>query len=320
MAELMSRRLIAGRSFDASQADLFVSALGYESRSLYAARLLANSARRRVAIAFDSHGLLSYDANQTFLASAGFEFLPYDQASFLHTFKAILVRQEIASEEPLTVRVDVSSMSRPMIAQIVLALAEDPSRRSLHVEFLYCPAEFQEPSFTAAPIVVSQPVIPEFAGWSEAPERGVCAVVGLGFEYEQALGALEFLEPAASWAFIPKGFDKRFYEAVRDANKELIAGIPNPQVYKYSIQDPINCLNVLEGLIYGLVQGSRPVLVPFGPKIFALICIVVAQAYSPRVTVWRVSGEQEGEPVDRAASGQIIQLPICFERSSAKPE
>lgn len=312
----MSKKVVIGRPFERDEVDLFISALGYEGRASYAARALADGAGRRLAVAFDSVGRLSFEANRTFFREAGFQIHPYTHTLFLRQISELIDSLEASDDRAICARVDVSSMSRPMIAQVVVAMAETTTRRPLNVEFLYCPAVFQEPSLNPSPIVVSQPVIPELAGWSEAPERGVSAVVGLGFEYEQALGALEFLEPAASWAFVPKGFDDRYYLAVQRTNQDLLGGIPSAQRHEYKIQEPADCFRTLEGLIYGLTQDCRPVLIPFGPKIFALICMLVGQAYSPKVTVWRVSGEQEGELLDRRASGEIIRFPVCFEGNS----
>lgn len=293
--------------------DLFVSVLGYERRAVHAASLLGSRARRKLAVAFPDSTQCSYAENRLFYDRSGFRKVDYERSSFLTWFKEEL---RAAASEPigrgLSVSIDISSMSRPMIAQVVVALAETSVLNGSEVSFVYSPAAFEKPALTPVPIVVSQPVIPELAGWSEAPERAVSAIVGLGFEYEQALGALEFLEPAASWGFLPTGYDARYYQTVIQANRPLLQSIPREHLFEYSVQNPLSCFQALEGLVYGLVQDSRPVLLPFGPKIFALICMLVAQAHFPKVTVWRVSGEQEGEKIDREPSGQIIRLPVSF--------
>jgi hypothetical protein len=55
-------------------------------------------------------------------------------------------------------------------------------------------------------------------------------------------------------------------------------------------------------------------LCPFGPKMFALICMLVAQVHRPDVTVWRVSGGQSEQPFDHASAGMIYRLSIRFEQ------
>jgi hypothetical protein len=132
---------------------------------------------------------------------------------------------------------------------------------------VYCPAVFTRPSNIRQPVTVSQPVLPEFAGWSVQPERSVAAIVGLGFEFDQALGAIEFLEPAVAWTFIPFGEDPRFDQALAEANNDLLTALKPERMVRYNITDPYRCFVELEALTYGLMDNMRPIIVPFGPKL-----------------------------------------------------
>lgn len=296
---------------------LLVCALGYETRSSFIPRKFHARASRRVAIAFADRKVISYSDNQLFLTQAGFQIFQYERNSFLRRFYAELDEIELMHDEPVTrVLVDVSSMSRPMMAQIVVALSRIRGRRPLQVRFVYCPAVFVQPDPAKAPVAVSEPVIPEFAGWSDTPDRPAAAVFGLGYEYHQALGTLDYLEPASAWAFIPTGEDNRYDRAVSSANKEMYDLLGAEKIHPYRVDRPHEYYRIIETLVYGLIQDTRPILIPFGPKVFALVCMLVAQVHTPAVTVWRVSGEQVAEPSDRVASGKIIGLSVTFQSVS----
>ena len=113
-------------------------------------------------------------------------------------------------------------------------------------------------------------------------------VLGLGYENDKAIGAVEYIEPAAIWAFEPTGHDERYSKAIRQANKTLWDVLPQEKRLLYSVYHPFDCFVSLESLTYGLVRESRPILVPFGPKLFAVCCLLVSFAH-PMVSVWRVS-------------------------------
>ena len=85
----------------------------------------------------------------------------------------------------------------------------------------------------------------------------------------------------------------------------------------YDVDEPTSVYAALETLVYGLLQWSRPILIPFGPKIFSLCCLLIARTYTDDVTVWRVSGETLARPGDREASGKIISLKSAFARQPA---
>src|SRR5207244_3741987 len=143
------------------------------------------------------------------------------------------------------------------------------------------------------------------------PERPVAAIVGLGYEPDKAVGAYEFLEAASIWVFQPLSEDARYMRDVERANRTLLKRIPNGQKVTYRVDQPISCFGMLESVVYGMLSGSRPVLLPFGPKIFALCAMLVATIHRS-VPVWRVTAEQQGEPIDREPSSKIVAIRVVF--------
>jgi len=292
--------------------DLLITCLGYESRSLHVAERYTGAAERRLAVAFRDRLVGHYNRNNQFYIAHGYKILPFDTDGFLQALTSEISAVQSNVNAGPRLLIDISSMSRPMIATIVLALSRACEKSPIDVVFVYCPAIFTTPSELRQPVTVSEPVIPELAGWSIEPERSAAAIAGLGFEFDQALGAIEFLEPAVAWTFIPFGEDSRYDAAAENANQELLATVSPERIIRYDVNDPYQCFLQLEALTYGLIDSMRPIIIPFGPKIFSLLSFLVAMIHSPNVTVWRVSGEQVGVPEDRIASGNVISLRALF--------
>lgn len=292
--------------------DLFIGTLGYESRSSHLARKQLVNARRKVALAFPNEDYVSYLANRTFLNASGYDIVDNRRPTIAHLLQEMVEKHGTRSEVSVSVLIDISSMSRPMLADIIRLIAQLDAPHGVNATFVYLPAAYVKGNAEHAPVAVSQPVTPEFAGWTSTPELPITAVVGLGYEPDLALGALEFLEPTAAWAFIPTGEDRRYDDAVKEANRSLEVMLSDDRSMSYSVEEPARVHAVLETLVYGLVQRSRPILIPFGPKIFSLCCLLIAQNYAPSVTVWRVSGETLARPGDRQASGKIVTMKVYF--------
>jgi hypothetical protein len=200
-----------------------------------------------------------------------------------------------------------------MIAQIVHCFFISEAAQLINVDFVYAPSIYVPPDSDEIPVTISEPVIPEFAGWSTRPDLPASAVIGLGYECGQALGTLEYLEPAAAWIFLPLGNDISFDEEVLGANQGLLEVIERSSVVPYSVNNPFECFCKMESLAFNLKQKSRPILIPFGPKIFALVSMLISLIHGPGITVWRVSGEQTGVPSDRTPDGTIIGLHARFQ-------
>src|SRR6185369_5500856 len=119
------------------------------------------------------------------------------------------------------------------------------------------------------------------------PELPPAVVIGLGYEQDKAIGIIEYIEPTMVWAFRPRGGDPRFETAVDEANSTFWDIVSPDRVIDYSVEGSLECLTLLESLISGSLSTVRPILIPFGPKIFAACCLLVASMHYPKVSVWR---------------------------------
>ncbi len=215
------------------------------------------------------------------------------------------------------VAVDISSLSRMLMAAVVsTCLSCSGELGRIDVTFIYAPAKHTSPSDRQGPITKFGAVLPEFAGLSEA-SRGLAAVIGLGYEPDLALATQQGLDPATSWLLTPTGVDRAFDVDVADANSRVISLNDVDQVLVYNVLRPFDLFMKLESVVAGLARTHNVVLVPFGPKILALVSLLVALEHSPDVGVWRVSAGRLGPIRDAKADGRLAAVQVIFESNAA---
>ena len=292
--------------------DLFLATLGYEQRARYVAEHVGPQAREYLAAGFQRQQELSYKANREWFLRAGYEVNEQadgEVTAWCHD----RVRAAIANgDESLRMCVDISSMSRRRIASVVQTVMEQVPPRGAVVDFVYAVAKYVAPPREMTQVNSVGPVLPQFAGWSDRPDRPVSAIVGIGYEYDKAVGALEYIEPATVWGFQPISTDERYDRKAERANRFLWEMLPTERRVRYHVDRPFDCFVALESLSFGVLQDSRVVLVPFGPKIFTVCCLLTAVVHFPRVAVWRVSSGENEAAVDRIANGTVIGLRAEF--------
>jgi len=295
--------------------DVFLAAIGFESRARFIAETLGISAKRRVSCAFSERRELSFATNYAWFRDAGYTLLECDDDGAEESYFNELTKAFAdggLQRGLVRLCVDISSLSRVRMASLFAALTR-ARRGPVEVDFLYAEALYDPPSDDEPPIQAAGPVSSLFAGWSEEPEVPCVAIVGLGYERERAVGALELIEPATVWVFRPKSKDQRYDVAIDSAN-ELLWDLERIGIADYAVDRPLECFVRLESLAYGALGSARPVIVPFGPKLFALNALLVAALHWPKVTVWRVSSGQLEKAVDRRPEGSVHGLRVKFDR------
>ena len=208
--------------------------------------------------------------------------------------------------------VDITGLSGRSLADWFVRFAEAVVPGGMTVDFLYAAAPYASPGRAMPSHAGSaQPIHPRFAGWVPEADRQTVAILGLGLDGGPEYGLLDQLEAAEIWAFLPSGDDARYGEAVRDANRIVLSGLPDDRVLHWRVDSAFDCFLELESLVYGRVHDSRPVIVASGPKLFALAALLVASAHAPRVAVWQT--ETSRVPTDAPAAGRILGLRSRFQ-------
>ncbi|WP_029527814.1 hypothetical protein [Polaromonas glacialis] len=214
--------------------------------------------------------------------------------------KSTLMQQLLAAakdvrgaNKPLKIMIDVSCLPRPFIAEVFACLTIIAQTRDVELHVAYSLATYgPSPLVWAVPNRTICPVHPTFSGWtSEGASAPLDIVVGLGYERGKALGAVEYLEPRHRWICVPQSPEAAYLAEVRRHNKNLIDNSKERVAY-YQVLSPVDTYFSLRSLVEGIARGARPVLLPFGPKLFFAVNLLVAMTVE-EAAVWHVTGESD---------------------------
>ncbi len=292
---------------DHDEFDIALVALGYESRCRYVWAQTGLKASYKIGLEFGFLKERAFSANRAYFIEQGFEpVLAIGEGSLARLAERLReIRTGLNLTRPARILVDVSPMSREMIANVITALNSAFCDVDIELTAAYAPSRFEGP-MASAPIVQARPVTRSLSGWSSRPDLPLGLAIGLGCEEGLALGALQFLEPAKAWLFEPSGLDPRFDRAVRKAN-ENIEDIFDVTRFDYEISSPVVLRAKFEALLNSVDPDFRVISIPFGPKIFAFgVISTVIFLQKEAVGVWAFSSYEQGHASDREADGTII--------------
>ena len=285
--------------------DIAICCLGYESRATRVPMVFYRRSRRRICLGFDRNLIHSYEANLTYFEQHQFEIhASVKDEAFESTVRGVL-GDELFNGPPgdeRRVAVDISCFDRFRLAILVkllwTALAE---RRLSDLVFFYNVAEYNKPAEVFSFNTKLEPVHPSFVGSRPDPLSATVAVIGLGYEREKALGAAEYIEASEVFAFSPRSSVVAYAKSVAEENALLLAQLDERHKFEYVVEDCGALVSDLSSLVRGVVHRASVLLVPLGPKVFALACLLTAMIHD-RVAVWRMSQLGIGETPDRRAS------------------
>lgn len=307
------KNLIATRAFDVSAQlpvfDATVYALGFEARSIHIARSLSPKTLRAFAVGFSEGQVLNFKSNREWFASTNHEIEETSDDCFESWCQYLNKNIVNSDHEVINVGIDISCFNRFRLAALVDSLRQLDTSKLLRTHFWYSLASFSPPPESFVPNMHVGPVHPHFAGCFLEPELPPVAVVGLGYEEDKALGAVEHIEATATWVFIPESSISDYKGRVEKANEILLESIPLNRQISYSVGQPVSYLSTLQSLTQGLLRDSNVIMLPFGPKIFTLACLLLACS-EPRLAVWRVSSQGHETPEDRLPSEFIYGVTV----------
>jgi hypothetical protein len=297
-----------------------IGCVGYESRSRYFIETFKCNYGISDALVFQNQQVLAFQQNNKAFSEAGFTLVPIsDNLNEVRSAIHLMIQRVEESikthgDDIVTVLIDISSMTRQVISLLAFELQLWAQRLGCHIscDFVYSAAKFGELPSLSGPIQYNDPVFNQLAGWSSIPGQGCGIILGVGYEPDLALGVIEELEASAVWIYRPKNDEKAYDDAIDEHNRGLFETVPPRNRVRYSITDPYGLFVSLDQLAGLAKQDYRIIIVPFGPKIFALASVLVALSNYPDVGIWRVSGGPNLEPVDRVANGTVVPLRVIF--------
>jgi hypothetical protein len=292
--------------------DALFCAVGYEERARHIPGILREKPIKAYAIGFDVQKEMEYANNRRYFEEQGFSVSAVRDDDLAGVIKAALEGITThAVEEPVKVLIDISSLSRFRLATYIVTLVRHLRDRTLIVDFVYTLAAYDPPVTSLAPNSHVGPALrSNFTGGWDEPDRAVSAIVGLGYEPDKALGAVEYLEAADVWTFTPRSEVEEYTHALMVANESLLEDVPTGHQFTYLVHDPLDCFLTLEAIVSGVMQTRNAVLLPFGPKLFALCCLLVGCIHP--VAIWRVSAQGAEPPVNRRSSNRVYGLRAEF--------
>lgn len=290
--------------------DVELSVCGYESRSTYIARATARSESLKLAIDYQSLGQGDYDDNKAWLVA---------RQTILDTEGETIARLTDLLDDGARARIDISSMRRTTIARVVETVCS--SRTDSDVQFVYAPAMYEASSQAVEDHLAlsAGPVTRYFSGALRPTSVPLGLIAGLGLEPHRVLGLTELLEPSRVWAFLAVSEDKRFQAAVLEVNQPTIAS-PQSDMFKYDLRSVADTYAAVESLVYAAGESHRLVLAPSGPKVFALVCLLVAATPGPhQPAVWRVGGSTSSATSGFRAAGDVVAVNVKTRARGAQP-
>jgi hypothetical protein len=278
-----SSRYVSLSEFDPSEYDGFVFSAGTEIRSV---QLFSDFFKDSVSSAAYLHNHRSFfdEKASEGLSGSGLS-IEITGGSLFREGQASAFRSFLAEKE--SILVDVSCMTRSMMAEQVLYLSEyaGPGRK---VEFAYLPSLFSPPSKAYPKIRRIGAASPHFSGYNFRPGDPVALAMGLGHEFGVAIGIINQIEPRMAVCFRSVGIDERFDSAVKDANFGFDFSPYSASVVDVNITRPESAYSVVENVFSNLISDHRLIVVPSGPKIFSLICFLAALRLIGKVAIYRV--------------------------------
>lgn len=189
-----------------------------------------------------------------------------------------------------SILIDLSCLARQHIGALFAAVKDLANDGPVELQIAYSLARFVKPPVHwSTAIRRIAPVNSEFAGWTALPDNPVELVIALGYEKGKAIGAAEYLEPGDTWLFVPTSPEEKYLREVQVQNKELLLERKTRQL-EYEVLSPVDAYHTLLSLVRGMRNVARPILLPFGPKIFFGLSLLVAMVID-EAAVWFVDGE-----------------------------
>ncbi|WP_165666039.1 hypothetical protein [Metapseudomonas otitidis] len=221
-------------------------------------------------------------------------------------------------ESAPTICIDVSCMPHSLMTCIARSICLLAESRAISLVVGYVIAEFSPPPKILPPNEDIKPVDEFFAGWPSNASAATSLILGLGYEREKAEGACEYFDASDTWVFFPKSPIGEYDQAVQANNNELLERLDRKhRVLSYCVDSPSNAFGQLVGLVLSIMPRSNPVILPFGPKIFFMLSLLVAAIYK-EVGVWHVTGDGSPAGHNQSASDFLIGFHAKFGPAEAE--
>lgn len=301
-----------------AEARTLIVGCGYEHRSQGVTSLLQRLPHEKIALCFrEFSDAIARKENERFFEDKGFALRQVggNSPDHVQSIVSAAIHQQTANGGALAF--DISTMTRAWHGAIVRQLRIEELSYELRTFFAYAPAKFQPPPGWNAPNEFVGPV----DGFTSlgTPDLPVAAIIGLGYEREGALGLQQLIDPQLTILMVPKANDRHdpFYARVKQSNKDVIDRTRSEWIFEYDLSEPASTFSTMASIVAGLKGSYRVVLASLGPKIFGVLCFLLASKFND-LSVWRISSGIHGHPRDSHADlERAVVLDVTWQAISS---
>jgi hypothetical protein len=287
-------------------ADLFITTLGFESRSVHIARLVEEKRCRKVALSGnDRTHAFAFQENRTYYEGNGYEIIQVEN-------KVPDITTILGPEKKGEIRIllDCTSMSPSWYYEFFRWFVESQEQfRKVRLRVAYTMAAYHGSDQARKVKMVTE----FFEGQSGSLKTGRTALfLGLGHERQIGEAIYQIVKPDLLYLFYADpAVEKEFAEKSLVNNHSLIENIPIRNLIAYPIRNGQHIYQCLIDAILPLRHQYTIQLIPHGPKIFSLAAMLAHLRYPDTV----ISYPQFKKPpdTDRIASGEPVLLDLVFE-------
>lgn len=257
--------------------DLFIAATGYESRAICIPEMITAISCKKVVIAYKDHQSdVARPANDSFFREKEYEFIyatGFEVPEISHLFK------QLPSGE-LNLMIDISVMTRQWFHSMLKFISEIRGFRKITLKIVYCPSVFSEKINTSKKIALKKLSMHEDKRNSGAEKKPSALILGLGNEVGISNKVYAIIKPAKMFLLhADPPINKEYIENIFINNHSLINLIPIKDLKSYSINDTAEIYSLLLDLILPLRLDYKIIIVPQGPKILALMSMILQMSY-----------------------------------------
>ncbi len=309
--ELIHTYQISLEELKIEKIDCIIAASGFHSRCTYLSENISLADISKHLVTYDDNDYIDFrKENESVFIKLGFRPFMEKARSGKEIEKLLENVCRNNAFETLNILVDYSCMPKVWIATILdyISKNELPAHR-INIFFSYTPKRFL-PNIKKivdfiGPIIEPKDLIKN--------DKNLTLIAGLDNNHESIVRLARDINPSRIYAFVPEpAFDDAYTKSVIKKNKPLLDKIGHENTIKYPAinQEVIN--SKLTSLCLELRLNSRIIIVPLGPKTFALTALLLSLRY-PDIKLWDITSRiYKYNPKGGVASGAPVILKVAF--------
>ena len=286
------------------QPDLFIVSLSHETRSTNIAKSLEGISCRKVAICEPGQVKeYNYLTNLGYLQDKGFEIIELDKDG--RDIDAVFKE---STREDLKIILDCTSMTQLLYYRIFNWFAENQEHNSVQLRLVYTMAAYVNEGSTPKVKKVKEFLKEK----NNSLKRKRALILGLGQEANVSEMICRIVKPDLLYLFYADPpVEKHFVEKVFVNNHSVINQTPIRNLIAYPINHGQAIYQKLIDVILPLRKDYDISIIPQGPKIFSLVCILLQMGYPDTALSYPIF--KRAQVQDRMPCGAPVVLDIFFE-------